>query len=92
MKKLFAYFVYLFACGVWLFFFVFLAALYSVRDLSSQPEIEPTTPAVKAQSPTGLQGKPQKGFLFFSFFFNLWWILSYIEMKQPWVYIKKERK
>ena len=69
MKKLFAYFVYLFACGVWLFFFVFLAALYSVRDLSSQPEIEPTTPAVKAQSPTGLQGKPQKGFLFFSFFF-----------------------
>ena len=21
------------------------------------------------------------------FFFNLWWILSYIEMKQPWVYM-----
>ena len=25
--------------------------------------------------------------LFFSFFFNLWWILSYIEMKEPWVYM-----
>ena len=23
----------------------------------------------------------------FLFFFNLWWILSYIEMKQPWVYM-----
>ena len=23
----------------------------------------------------------------FIFFFNLWWILSYIEMKQPWVYM-----
>ena len=23
----------------------------------------------------------------FLFFFYLWWILSYIEMKQPWVYI-----
>ena len=25
--------------------------------------------------------------LFLFFFFNLWWILSYIEMKQPWVYM-----
>ena len=26
-------------------------------------------------------------FHFFIFFFYLWWILSYIEMKQPWVYM-----
>ena len=26
-------------------------------------------------------------FILFYFFFNLWWILSYIEMKQPWVYM-----
>ena len=26
-------------------------------------------------------------FYFLFYFFNLWWILSYIEMKQPWVYM-----
>ena len=26
-------------------------------------------------------------FFFYFYFFNLWWILSYIEMKQPWVYM-----
>ena len=34
--------------------------------------------------------QPQKMtrvFFFFNFFFYLWWILSYIEMKQPWVYM-----
>ena len=28
-----------------------------------------------------------KFIFFFNFFFLLWWILSYIEMKQPWVYM-----
>ena len=63
MKKLFAFFVYLFACGVWVVFFSFFWLHCTAWGiLVPQPEIEPTNPAVKAQSPTGLQGKPQKGF------------------------------
>ena len=32
-------------------------------------------------------GVGEDSFFFFIFFFNLWWILSYIEMKHPWVYM-----
>ena len=35
------------------------------------------------QNKTVSKSKGDKGF----FFFYLWWILSYIEMKQPWVYM-----
>ena len=36
-----------------------------------------------------VMGPDTMALIFFSFFyfFNLWWILSYIEMKQPWVYM-----
>ena len=36
--------------GNWLFFFFFLAALYSMYDLSSPVGIKPEFPAVEAQS------------------------------------------
>ena len=91
MKKLFAYFVYLFACGVWLFFLFFWLHCTAWGILVPNQRLNPQPLQWKHRVLLDYKGSPKKVFFFFLFFF-LFVVDFVIHWNETAMGLHKERK